>query len=69
MMDIKKIKLLALSMLLALSVCIFSGCGGEKGQQDIVVLYTNDVHCAVDENIGYAGWLLMKSRWKRRLRM
>lgn len=54
-MDIKKIKLLALSMLLALSVCIFSGCGGEKGQQDIVVLYTNDVHCAVDENIGYAG--------------
>lgn len=23
--------------------------------KDIVVLYTNDVHCAVDENIGYAG--------------
>lgn len=23
--------------------------------QDIVILYTNDVHCAVDDNIGYAG--------------
>ena len=23
--------------------------------QDIVILYTNDVHCGVDENIGYAG--------------
>lgn len=22
---------------------------------DIIILYTNDVHCAVDENIGYAG--------------
>lgn len=24
-------------------------------QQDIIILYTNDVHCAIDENIGYAG--------------
>ena len=23
--------------------------------KDIVVLYTNDVHCGVDDNIGYAG--------------
>ena len=42
-------------LLLAFSICIFSGCSGREGQQDIVVLYTNDVHCAVDENIGYAG--------------
>lgn len=42
-------------MLLFFAVCAFSGCGGQEGQQDIVVLYTNDVHCAVDENIGYAG--------------
>ena len=28
--------------------------GTVKGaDQDIVVLYTNDVHCAIDENIGY----------------
>ena len=22
---------------------------------DVIVLYTNDVHCAIDTNIGYAG--------------
>ncbi|MDO4804734.1 MAG: bifunctional UDP-sugar hydrolase/5'-nucleotidase [Lachnospiraceae bacterium] len=27
---------------------------GEK-QSDIIILYTNDVHCAIDDNIGYAG--------------
>ena len=26
-----------------------------EAQKDIVVLYTNDVHCAIDSNIGYAG--------------
>lgn len=26
--------------------------------KDIVVLYTNDVHCGVDDNIGYAGLAL-----------
>lgn len=29
--------------------------GNEIGKDDIIVLYTNDVHCNVDENIGYAG--------------
>lgn len=24
--------------------------------KDIIILYTNDVHCGVDENIGYAGF-------------
>ena len=28
--------------------------------KDIVVLYTNDVHCGVDDNIGYAGLALYK---------
>lgn len=30
-------------------------------QKDLVVLYTNDVHCAVDEGIGYAGLAALKS--------
>ncbi|MCQ4833479.1 metallophosphoesterase, partial [Hungatella sp. SL.1.14] len=29
---------------------------------DIVVLYTNDVHCGVDDNIGYAGLALYKKQ-------
>lgn len=28
--------------------------------QDIVILYTNDVHCGVDDNIGYGGLALYK---------
>lgn len=49
---------------LFLWMCLISlcGCGGvsehiekEKPEEEIVILYTNDVHCAVDENIGYAG--------------
>ncbi|MEM1483435.1 bifunctional UDP-sugar hydrolase/5'-nucleotidase [Oscillospiraceae bacterium PP1C4] len=40
------------------------GCGGtEKAARtaDIAVLYTGDVHCAVDENIGYAGLAAFKT--------
>ncbi len=29
--------------------------GGDEQQGDIVILHTNDVHCGVDNNIGYAG--------------
>ena len=32
----------------------------QAAQQDIVILYTNDVHCGVDDNIGYAGLALYK---------
>lgn len=34
---------------------LLGGCTGNERQENIVILYTNDVHCAVDENIGYAG--------------
>ncbi|BAK99877.1 putative 5'-nucleotidase [Oscillibacter valericigenes Sjm18-20] len=35
----------------------------DKG--DIVVLYTNDVHCGVDDNIGYAGLAAYKAEMKK----
>ena len=41
-----------------------AGCGGTgKAERtaDIAVLYTGDVHCAVDENIGYAGLASFKT--------
>lgn len=31
-----------------------------KPDKDIVILYTNDVHCGIDDNIGYAGLSLYK---------
>ena len=45
----------ALSLLLLLVLC--AGCVRiDKPQpNDIVVLFTNDVHCGIDTNIGYAG--------------
>ncbi|MDR7813525.1 bifunctional UDP-sugar hydrolase/5'-nucleotidase [Lacrimispora sp.] len=49
---------LALLMVLSLTTGIsFSSLAADR---DIVVLYTNDVHCGVDENIGYAGLALYK---------
>lgn len=46
-----------LLLLLAVLLCSLLACSGsqEEQTQDIIILYTNDVHCAVDENIGFAG--------------
>ena len=44
-----------LFLALALALLSLAGCSTEKKQEDIVILYTNDVHCAVDADIGYAG--------------
>ncbi len=46
-------KVLALVLLLAV-MCVPS-YGAAKPEKDIVILFTNDVHCGVDEQIGYAG--------------
>lgn len=54
MKQITKGKLLFVCMTLML--VLLAGCGTEKEKtDDIVILYTNDVHCGIDENIGYAG--------------
>ena len=39
----------------ALLLSLLGGCAPQRQEQDIVILYTNDVHCAVDAGIGYAG--------------
>lgn len=46
-----------LSVLLCVVLLItVSACTAKNGlSEDIVILFTNDVHCGVDENIGYAG--------------
>ena len=44
--------LLAACLLLGLMTTAFAA---DEKSNDIVILYTNDVHCAVDDNIGYAG--------------
>jgi len=38
---------------LGLSLTFLSGCNNEIGE-DIVLVYTSDVHCGIDDNIGYS---------------
>lgn len=40
--------------ILALLIIVFGVFQGQK-KEDIVILYTNDVHCEIEDNIGYAG--------------
>ncbi|MGI5977461.1 MAG: bifunctional metallophosphatase/5'-nucleotidase [Candidatus Limivicinus sp.] len=56
-----------LALLLA-TLMIFTLCAGtafadgaEAEGEELVVLYTNDVHCAVDDNLGYQSVALLKS--------
>ena len=54
----KQLRLLAviLAVVLILGVCTaVIVLKGQAKADDIVILYTNDVHCAVDKDIGYAG--------------
>ena len=49
-------------MVLAMVCTLFFACTNKQAEtaNDIVILYTNDVHCAIDENIGYAGLAAFK---------
>jgi len=47
---------LVLLLAMVMAVGALTGCTvGQKRSQEIAILYTGDVHCAVDTNIGYAG--------------
>ena len=56
----KRILSFVLVLLLVLSL---SACGG-KPKSDIVILYTNDTHCAVDTGIGFDGVAAMKAYYE-----
>ena len=38
----------------------------EKNSDDIVILHTNDVHCGVNDSIGYDGLMLLKKQYLRK---
>lgn len=55
--------------LMLVAVVFTSGCSISKGKtegKDIIILYTNDVHCAVDDDIGYAGLAAYKEWCERK---
>lgn len=49
-----KLKLMCLVLSITTVLSLFIGCKSNKNN-DIIILYTSDVHCGIDENIGYAG--------------
>ncbi|MBQ3069235.1 MAG: bifunctional metallophosphatase/5'-nucleotidase [Clostridia bacterium] len=55
------VSLLAVAVLL---LSLVTGCApspAETAAEDIVVLFTNDVHCGIEDDIGYAGLLSYKA--------
>lgn len=54
----KKVKIIAGLLAAFLVVFVYAMVAtnySAKIQEDIVILFTNDVHCGIEENIGYAG--------------
>lgn len=52
---------------MAASAVLLCSCGGSRQRQEnIVILYTNDVHCAIDKNIGYAGLAAYKKQMQEK---
>ena len=46
-----KLKLISLILTVATVFTLLVGCKNNKNN-DIIILFTNDVHCGIDENIG-----------------
>lgn len=51
-------KIIAVVLMITL---LLTGCSRESSQEDIVIIYTNDVHCAVEEGVGYEGLTVIKN--------
>ena len=58
-MSIQKKRYLSLITVFLLILSLFTGCVTLENEpplsDDIVILFTNDTHCGMEENIGYAG--------------
>ncbi len=58
----KRFAIVALVMVFSLTMVFAEGAREAlDAQKDVVILYTNDVHCGIDENIGYAGLYAYKN--------
>lgn len=52
---LKRFLILSLALMMALSGIALAEEADAAASNGVVILYTNDVHCAIDTNIGYAG--------------
>ncbi len=58
--ELKKILSLTAAAALLISIFPMTVSAAAKKEDDIVILYTNDVHCGIDKTIGYDGLALYK---------
>ena len=58
-------KFLAVFLTLILIVAPSPAFSNGKLTDDIIILYTNDVHCGIDDNIGYAGLSFYRDEMKK----
>lgn len=56
---------LAMTLSLAVTASAADTAAATVAKGDIVVLYTNDAHCAVDKGLGYAGLAAYKAEMKK----
>lgn len=59
----KYYKYFCVTLIISLLCFCLSGCtaGGTDKTEDIVILYTNDVHCGIEGEIGYSGLVAYKN--------
>ena len=57
----KSVRFLGVAFL-ALSLC---ACGGDKRSDDVVLLYTTDVHCGVNDKLGYSALTSYKKEMQK----
>jgi len=50
---------------LFLAVLFVTSCEAAAPKEDIIILYTNDVHCGIDDSIGYAGLAYYRDEMKK----
>ncbi|MBQ7195808.1 MAG: bifunctional metallophosphatase/5'-nucleotidase [Synergistaceae bacterium] len=50
---------------LFVAVLLVSSCEAKTPAEDIIILYTNDVHCGIDDSIGYAGLSFYRDEMKK----
>lgn len=58
-------KVFAVSLLLAFFIVPVVPSEGAAPDKDIIIVYTNDVHCGVEDHIGYAGFALYRNEMKK----
>ncbi len=64
----KYILFFLLYLLLKLSNCKKSSLEDNEKSDDIIIIHTNDVHCGVQDNIGYDGLMLYKKQLQQKFK-